>query len=116
VRPTWLTKIFLSGDILCFLIQAAGAVMLVKTDASKATRDLGKAVVLAGLIIQLFVFAFFVGVVAVFHVRSRQIDVPKAAMAAFDWQRYMAMLYAVSGLITIRNVFRVAEYAMGGMY
>ncbi|KAF3039552.1 hypothetical protein E8E12_007511 [Didymella heteroderae] len=114
LRPTWLTKIFPGGDILCFLTQAAGAAMLVKPNASKATRVLGKAVVLAGLIIQLFVFGFFVIVVANFHIRTRKVTGAKCARTAFEWQIYLVMLYAVSGLITVRNIFRVAEYAMGG--
>jgi len=58
--------------------------MLAKTNASKATRDLGKAVVLAGLIIQLFVYTFFVVVAAIFHVRTRKIEFRKVAMAAFN--------------------------------
>ena len=114
VRSTWLTKIFVGGDVLCFLVQAAGASMLAKTDASKATKDLGKIIVLAGLIIQLFVFGFFVVVAAVFHVRARKIEAKGPLVQAFQWQKYLFMLYAVSGLITVRNVFRVAEYAMGG--
>jgi hypothetical protein len=89
--------------------------MLVVTDASKATRDLGKAVVLAGLIIQLFALAFLMVVVAVFHVRTRKVGGPKAAEAAFDWHRYLTMFYAVSRHITIRNIFRVAEYTMDSM-
>ncbi|KAJ4366029.1 hypothetical protein N0V95_000255 [Ascochyta clinopodiicola] len=113
IRPTWMTKIFLGGDILCFLVQAAGAAMLAKTDASKSTKDLGKIVVLAGLIIQLFVFGFFVVIAAVFHVQAKKVEGSKALAQGFDWQRYLFMLYAVSGLITIRNAFRVAEYAMG---
>ena len=28
----------------------------------------------------------------------------------------MVMLYAVSGIVTVRNFFRVAEFAMGGEY
>lgn len=89
--------------------------MLVKTDASKTTKDLGKAIVLAGLIIQLFVFGFFVVVAVIVHTRIRKPNGSKDAMTAFNCQKYLAMLYAVSGLITVRNVFRVAEYAMGGM-
>jgi heme/copper-type cytochrome/quinol oxidase subunit 2 len=116
VRPTWLTKIFLGGDILCFLVQAVGAAMLAKTDATQSMRDLGKYVVLAGLIIQLFVFGFFIVVAVVFHLRARKAEGSKGASQTFNWQRYLFMLYAVSGLITVRNVFRVAEYAGGGAY
>lgn len=61
------------------------------------------------------VFGFFVVVAAVFHLRARKVDGPKGAVMAFNWQRYLVMFYTVSGLITVRNVSRVAEHAMGGM-
>ena len=112
VRPKWLTKIFLGGDILCFLVQALGASSMAKTDASKATKDRGKIIILAGLILQLFVFGFFLVVAAIFHARARKAK----EISRFQWQKYMLMLYAASGLITIRNIFRVAEYVMGRKY
>jgi hypothetical protein len=90
--------------------------MLTKTNATQSTRDLGKYVVLAGLIIQLFVLAFFVVVAAVFHVRARKAERSKRALQSFNWQGILYKLYVVSGLITIRNVFRVAEYVGGGTY
>jgi hypothetical protein len=116
IRPTWLTKIFLGGDILCFLVQAAGASMLVKADASQSTRDLGKYVVLVGLIIQVLVFGFFLIVAALFHLRAKRVEETKGQLRMFHWQKHLFTLYAASGLITVRNLFRVAEYVMGGMH
>jgi hypothetical protein len=67
IRLTWPTKIFVGGDLLCFLMQAAGAGMLTKTDALKATKNLGKKIINAELTMQLFVFGIFVIMTAVFR-------------------------------------------------
>ncbi|CAN9286875.1 unnamed protein product [Alternaria alternata] len=114
IRPTWLTKIFLGGDILCFLVQAAGASFLVKTDASQSTKNLGKYIILAGLVIQLIVFGFFLVVAAIFHLRAGKAErLEIGTVKMFNWQKYMVTLYIVSGLVTVRNIFRVAEYVTG---
>lgn len=112
VRPKWLTKIFLGGDILCFLVQALGAGSMAKTDASKETKERGKFIILGGLILQLFVFGFFLVVAAIFHARARKAK----EISGFQWRKYMFMLYVASGLITIRNIFRVVEYVQGRKY
>jgi heme/copper-type cytochrome/quinol oxidase subunit 2 len=87
IRPIWLTKIFLGGDILSFLVQAAGARMLVKTDASQSTRDLGKYIVLVRLIIQVLVFGFFLIVAALFHLRAKRVEETKGQLQIFNWQK-----------------------------
>ncbi|CAN9376587.1 unnamed protein product [Alternaria alternata] len=103
IRPTWLTKIFLGGDILCFLVQAAGASFLVKTDASQSTKNLGKYIILAGLVIQLIVFGFFLVVAAIFHLRAGKAErLEIGIVKMFN-----------CGLVTVRNIFRVAEYVTG---
>ncbi|KAB2109116.1 hypothetical protein AG0111_0g2785 [Alternaria gaisen] len=114
IRPTWLTKVFLGGDILCFLVQAAGASMLVKTDASHSTGDLGKYIILGGLLIQIVVFGFFLVVAAIFHLRAGKVKTWRAGtVRMFNWRKYMVTLYIASGLVTVRNIFRVVEYVMG---
>ncbi|OAL52709.1 RTA1-domain-containing protein [Pyrenochaeta sp. DS3sAY3a] len=111
VRPTWLTKIFVGGDILCFLVQAAGGGILSGADTKKS-QDLGKGVILAGLCLQMVIFAFFLVVAAIWHIRMNK-NGNKAGDQRFDWSKFLKMLYIVSIIITIRNLFRVIEYAMG---
>lgn len=112
MRPAWLTKIFVGGDILCLCLVATGASML--TSDNKDSRSLGKGVVLAGLSFQLILFAFFVAVAVVFH--RRLLQRCSAKSIGWPWEKYLYMLYAVSVIITVRNIFRVAEYAMGGKH
>ncbi|OBT54038.1 hypothetical protein VE04_03543 [Pseudogymnoascus sp. 24MN13] len=54
IRPTWLTKIFVLGDLLSFIIQIMGSGMLTNNFT------LGKTIILIGLIAQIICFGLFV--------------------------------------------------------
>ncbi|KAF2642018.1 RTA1 like protein [Massarina eburnea CBS 473.64] len=110
IRPTFVTKIFVTGDILCFFIQAGGAGMLVQAkDSSGVSR--GENIILGGLILQILIFGFFVVVAGTWH---RRLSARPTAMAAeVSWLKYIRLLYAASAFITIRNACRVVEYALG---
>jgi len=110
IRANWVTKMFVTGDILCFFIQSGGAGMLVQAkDADGFKR--GENIILGGLILQILIFMFFVVVASIWHRRlSAQ---PTAAAAELPWKRYIWLLYAASVFITVRNLCRVIEYALG---
>jgi hypothetical protein len=113
IRPNWLTKIFVTGDVICFLIQALGAGILSNAD-DKKKKDLGKNIISVGLIVQIVVFGLFMIVGVVSHLRGKKRPAGKVVLCNFNWQKYMFMLYTTSIMITARNLFRVFEYAMGG--
>lgn len=110
IRINWVTKIFVGGDILCFVIQGAGGGILAGAD-TQTSQDLGKGVILTGLCLQMVIFAFFMVVAAIWQKRMR--GSKEDEMTSFNWFIYLQMLYVVSVLITVRNLFRVIEYAMG---
>ncbi|WXC51064.1 hypothetical protein QX201_010769 [Fusarium graminearum] len=108
IKPKWLTKIFLFGDITSIVLQAFDGGAYDKTDSSHnltATED----VVVAGLIVQLVFFSMFVIVAGCFHYRfSKNSVVPPP-----NWQKFMMVIYFASMLILIRSVFRMVEYVEG---
>ncbi|KAJ4373265.1 hypothetical protein N0V83_003559 [Neocucurbitaria cava] len=110
VRASWTTKIFVGGDLLCFCVQGGGAGMLIKAK-DDAGFKMGENIILGGLILQILIFGFFVAVAAVWH--RRLLARPTAAAAELPWARYIWFLYASSGCITVRNLCRVIEYALG---
>ena len=121
IKPSRVTKVFVAGDVVCFFVQAAGAGKLSNAE-TEDERNSGKYTVLGGLFLQLLVFGFFLLVAVQFHRRAflerHRADRNGREIISTRWnfQRYLLLLYAVSLLITVRNVFRVIEYAMGGMY
>ena len=107
IRQRWLTKIFVAGDVFCFFIQAGGGGLLATAKNSSST-NLGGHVILGGLILQIIIFVFFVIVALTFHIR---LVVARAQQSSRPWQKLLTSLYAISFLITLRNVVRAIEYA-----
>lgn len=110
VRVTWLTKIFVVGDVLCFFVQASGGAILA---GSTENAQLGKNVILVGLVLQILLFGFFIAIAVVFHSRLRRGPTPDSNRPDIQWEKMLLVLYAVSCLIMVRNIFRVVEYVSG---
>lgn len=117
IRPGWLTKTFVIGDVFSFLLQASGGGMM----AMEGKADLAENILLVGLFVQIVMFGLFVVVAVAFHVRySRMLAVSGAYGSVssnipngIPWLKVLYMLYAVSLLIMVRSIFRVIEYILG---
>ncbi|TQS32692.1 hypothetical protein Golomagni_06985 [Golovinomyces magnicellulatus] len=105
----WLTKVFVTGDIVSFLLQGGGGGL----QASASTSNIGEKTILAGLFLQIIIFGFFVVMSATLHVRLRRWPTEDSIRSSAKWQGIMAVLYSTSIPILVRSVFRVVEYAMG---
>ncbi|KAK3315874.1 RTA1 like protein-domain-containing protein [Apodospora peruviana] len=113
VRPSWLTKIFVGGDVLSFLTQGAGGGILAKAK-TKSDQDLGQNIVLAGLGIQVVFFGLFIITTIIFHVRIVRNPTPRSYSVTTPWRQLIVVaLYLASVLIIIRSLFRLIEYASG---
>lgn len=109
IRRSWLTKIFVIGDVFSFLLQASGAGLLASGNVD--TIDTGKVIVVVGLFAQLIFFGLFVLAAAIFHLRCSKNPTP----LCFErpWHKHLNGLYIVSILILVRSVVRVVEYLEG---
>ncbi|KAJ5527509.1 hypothetical protein N7513_011668 [Penicillium frequentans] len=109
IRPKRLTLIFVLNDVLCFCTQLGGAGVQITGDAE--IMDIGKKVVLAGLIFSLVVFGFFVLVAAKFHRRLLR-NPPPILLVNNDlnWTRYMWAMYVACVAIMIRNLVRTIQF------
>ncbi|KAH7120615.1 RTA1 like protein-domain-containing protein [Dactylonectria macrodidyma] len=113
--PTrWLTTIFVFGDVFSFIVQASGAGLRVQAGEpnSKINPNLGSHVITGGLVFQIIIFAVFILAIVKFKSNFSKHQAAKAT-AEIPWTQSLWMLYLTSGLIMVRNVFRVVEYAMG---
>lgn len=113
IRATWLTKIFVCGDVTCFLIQCLGGATLAGAKGDKKKSDLGKVVILAGLILQFLLFGVFLVVTFLFKKRLTRQPTDMSRRPELRWLTMIHVLYGVSALIIARNLFRVIEYASG---
>ncbi|GME34133.1 putative RTM1-like protein [Neofusicoccum parvum] len=94
IRLKWLTKIFVCGDVVSFVLQ-------------------GEHMIIGGLVVQVLFFSVFVVVGTVFHYQMRMVPAVKVTQEVLPWQAHMHILYAASVLILVRSLFRLAEYAQG---
>ncbi|KAL5334110.1 RTA1 like protein-domain-containing protein [Aspergillus crustosus] len=110
IRLRFLTKIFVTGDVLSFLMQASGAGIMVKDENSAET---GEKIIVGGLFVQIIFFACFVITAAVFEFRMAKQRVPVSPELTSIWRRHMLALCFTSVLILVRSIIRVVEYLMG---
>ncbi|RHZ43561.1 RTA1 domain-containing protein [Aspergillus thermomutatus] len=119
VSVRWMTKIFVTGDVIAFVMQAAGGGTMASGTIS--SYNLGEHITIGGLCVQLVFFSIFVITCAVFHSRIRKFPTPEVtALAARlsqrtsrTWETVLVGLYAASILILVRSIFRLIEYAQG---
>ncbi|KAL7621123.1 hypothetical protein AAE478_008437 [Parahypoxylon ruwenzoriense] len=109
IRVKLLTTTFVLGDVASFCVQGGGAGLLVQSSSAK----LGENIVVGGLIIQIVMFGLFVITAVLFQYRYQRYKVAAPAYDGTGWKGSMNMLYAVSGLIMVRSIFRVVEFIAG---
>ncbi|ODM14534.1 hypothetical protein SI65_10020 [Aspergillus cristatus] len=109
VRVDWLTKIFVTGDVLSFLLQGTGAGIM----ATGSNASLGQDITMVGLVVQVVMFILFIITAIIFQVRMHRYPTRQAFDIDLPWKKHLYTLYAVSSLILVRSIFRVVEYAMG---
>ncbi|KAH8766196.1 RTA1 like protein-domain-containing protein [Diaporthe sp. PMI_573] len=112
IRPRWLTKVFVLGDVLSFFAQGGGGGMLTQAKSADDVK-MGENIIIGGLFIQIIFFGFFMIVALVFHRRISNRPTRAAMMIDAPWKQLVYVLYISSGLIMIRSVYRVAEYVTG---
>jgi hypothetical protein len=106
----WTTRIYVLIDVASFVCQMAGTAM--QSSGDPAGVKTGNTVVIGGLAVQLVAFAVFVMSVGILHRRLVLVPTEVSRMHT-TWLRYMWLLYAVSGLIIVRSIFRLAEFSEG---
>lgn len=112
IRVNWLSKIFICGDILCFLVQGTGGGVLVGATNAESV-SLGQNIILAGLGLQILVFSIFVSCAAVFHSRVILRGLLRTIPPSLCLIPMLMLLYLCSVLIMVRNTYRLVEYRQG---
>ncbi|KIY97311.1 hypothetical protein MNEG_10650 [Monoraphidium neglectum] len=101
----WTARLFTASDVICLLVQGAGG-SLAGTSQEKA--EVGRALILAGLILQLGFFTLFTGVAI--HVQRTPRFGFRGCMAL---RPMFGCMYATIALMYVRNIFRVIEFGQG---
>ncbi|GAD97606.1 RTA1 like protein [Paecilomyces variotii No. 5] len=119
VSVSWMTKVFVTGDVIAFAMQAAGGGIMASGTIN--SYKLGERITIGGLCVQLAFFSFFVITCALFHYRIRSNPTQRlmglstgiGTRTVRTWENVLVGLYAASSLILVRSIFRLIEYAQG---
>ncbi|TVY52979.1 Protein RTA1 [Lachnellula cervina] len=103
---------FVWFDVLSFLVQLVGALVLSNTDATAKTTQLGIHIYMGGMGLQLFFILIFTSLAITFHREMRQMD-KSGVVLRQGWTKMVYALYASLAMIAIRIVYRLAEYGPG---
>lgn len=112
----WVTKIFVIGDIISFLMQGSGGGIMAQGQESMTT---GENIIIGGLIVQLIFFCLFIIVEVLFQIRISSKETALSIQTRHfpskfrNWQTILHMLLACSFLILIRSIMRLIEFAQG---
>ncbi|KAJ6007518.1 hypothetical protein N7540_011494 [Penicillium herquei] len=118
----FLTKLFVTGDVISFLLQCGGGGFMAAGTLS--AMNIGANIVVGGLVVQLLFFGFFVYLSASLHWRmkrrSKYNHVEESVRSygtesgnKITWESLMWAIYVASLLILVRSVFRVVEFVEG---
>ncbi|KAB8304782.1 hypothetical protein EYC80_004130 [Monilinia laxa] len=111
IPARWLTKLFVFGDVISFLMQSTGGGMLASSKTKSKVKT-GENIITGGLAVQVIFFGFFIVTAGIYHYRIVR-GGGGAAAAGVPWQQYLFILYVASTFIMIRSLFRIVEYAQG---
>lgn len=107
IRISRLTKTFVWGDVLSFVVQGNSSSLSILGHPLWS-----KVAVVGGLAIQLVSFSIFLLTAIIFEKRIRHNPTPRSLIPGVSWRKSMYMLYAVSALIILRSIFRIIEYVL----
>ncbi|KAF1837331.1 RTA1-domain-containing protein [Decorospora gaudefroyi] len=118
LRPAWYTYIFIACDISSLVMQSAGGALAATADPGESIGDVGTNVMIAGIIWQVVVLAFFGLLVLEYSIRTyRRRD--QLSTSALDlWSNLRFKLFCGAVLIAyttilVRCVYRIPEL-LGG--
>ncbi|KAK0388801.1 hypothetical protein NLU13_5044 [Sarocladium strictum] len=111
VPVRWLTKIFVTGDVIAFSLQAGGGG--IQAIGTLEMFELGEKIIIGGLFAQIAVFSIFIVTSLTVHYRLNKRPTQAAVENVVPWRRHLFALYATSFLILVRSIFRVFEYIQG---
>jgi hypothetical protein len=116
IRATWLTKIFVAGDVVSFLMQGAGGGL--ESSHEVKTANAGAHIIVGGLFVQIVFFGLFVLAACIFDWKftkatGEKTEESERIRKEAGYRRRMIALYVISILIFVRSIVRVVEFLQG---
>ncbi|KAF3402545.1 hypothetical protein DPV78_004251 [Talaromyces pinophilus] len=111
LKRKWLTKVFVTGDVLSFMLQGAGGG--IQSSGNLESMKNGEHLIVVGLVVQILFFAFFLVTATHFYWKIKKYPMPRSCSPDIPWRKHLNILYLTSFLIMVRSIFRLIEYIQG---
>lgn len=100
VASRWLTKMFVTADVICFSVQSAGSSIASSEDWVGVRGQIGTNVLVGGLAFQLATILVFLVFIGRFDILARRqgLAMPDAPRG---WQQLLTAIYISAGLIAV---------------
>jgi len=108
LHPGRILTTFIGVDFLIELMVANGAAKAANTSTSAAEQQAGAILIKTALILQACTFAAYVAILIVWHTRAK-----RANLMTANLRKVVAVMYASAALISVRCIYRIAEYFEG---
>ena len=126
LKPEWYTRVFITADVLCLAIQAAGGGLAFSDSSDDSglgpNADTGLHIIVVGLAVQIASLAVFLALFLSMLIRAagssrkyleRDYSAVYSAPLTGKFKVFVGMLLFVSVCILVRCVYRVVEFADG---
>lgn len=105
IKAIRMTLLFVWLDVILFLVQGSGGVLLSNTDADSNIVNIGMKIYMAGVALQLVVVLIFTGITVFFYFKLRQVE--GRSMGRMKWLIWTMVV--VLALIVVSISFPVAN-------
>ncbi|KAJ3336095.1 hypothetical protein HDU93_003653, partial [Gonapodya sp. JEL0774] len=102
INPRRIAQIFITSDVLAFVVQIAGTLVLLSAEGNFDQFNVGLKILIAGLAVQVIAILVYMVLAIRVYIKAKHIK--------GLWHRLMWSNLFCSGLILIRNTFRVIEF------
>ncbi|KUJ13210.1 RTA1-domain-containing protein [Mollisia scopiformis] len=106
------SRYFVWLDIIAFLVQLGGGMIVSGTNVKPSTFHLGIHIYMGGIGLQQFFICVFTGLAIMFHREMLKLE-RSGQFVEKGWKRLLFTLYGSLALITLRIIYRLVEYARG---
>ena len=108
IHPGRVISTFVGLDVIVEVLTGNGAAKIANLSNSQEQKNIGNGLIRASLLLQIVLFALFISLEVIFHVR-----LVKARIMTPKLRAIVALLYASSALILARNIYRCIEVWQG---
>ena len=107
--PKWILTIFIISDVICTMIQIAGAALIGVAQSNDKDPTTANNILMIGLAIQVFVFFIFIILLATFLFKARKVILQTGR----SMKLFLFALVTATLLVYLRTCFRLSETALG---